>query len=79
MTTGTTAVCLDCGGIMELFPAPQSVFSFKIPFAKFIVEIVDYDHEEYICVECRMDEKQRPCREAYEAGQEDGYKKGSYD
>lgn len=58
--TGTTAVCQTCGSIMESVNAPQPVFSFKIPFTRFTLEIMDYDHEKYICLECMRDKQQDP-------------------
>lgn len=76
--TGTTAVCQACGSIMKSCNAPQTIFSISIPFTRFTIEIMDYNHEEYVCLECYSEKKQESYREAFEQGQESGYYEGYY-
>lgn len=65
---------------MELCNEPKIVYSIKIPFTRYTIDIIDYDYEEYVCMECYNEKKQEPHREAFEAGQESGYyRRGNHD
>jgi len=72
-------LCPDCGSEMEICEQPESVFSIKIPFTVYTLEIWNWHKQKPVCLSCPQYKENRYENDIFDAGTEKGYEQGYED
>ena len=75
----SSKICARCEGEMKSYEVPTEGVIFRIPFTEIDVMWRRWNGKEWWCEDCSIDSHQERGREAYEAGEQDGYERAMED